>query len=63
MNPTPLASPQEQWLERYFYARAAFSIGWVAIALSVARRQEEVAAERVYCSSPSVSARVVPAES
>ena len=44
MNPTPLASPQEHWLERYFYARAAFSIGWVAIALTLGMKQGAVAA-------------------
>lgn len=37
-------SGQEQWLKRYYFARAAFSVAWVAAAFTVGRQSPAVGA-------------------
>lgn len=39
-----VASDREQWLKRYYFARSAFSIIWVAVALTAGRQSFSVAA-------------------
>ncbi len=35
---------QEQWLKKYYFARAAFSIAWLVAALTVAKTSQSIAA-------------------
>ncbi len=41
---TPAGAVQERWLMLYYASRAAFSIAWVALALSVGRHASAIAA-------------------
>jgi uncharacterized membrane protein HdeD (DUF308 family) len=45
----PDRSTQERWLKKYYFVRAAFSIVWVAAALSVAQHAAGLAAVLLVC--------------
>ncbi len=38
------SNDREQWLKRYYFARSAFSLIWVALALTAGRQSFSVAA-------------------